>query len=607
MAKNIEVTLTLDTKKFSGGLKRAQGQMKGFGGQANMTKGSIMGLAARFAPLAAGLVAVTAGFKAVGASVGAARKIEDIGVVMKNIVGSAEGGAIALQKVRDVAQELPFDFEAIAGATPALATVSKTINELEDNTRLAADIAATTGLSFEDAASQLQRAFSGGAGAADMFREKGVLAMAGFEAGASYSIDETRKKLREFGTSVEGAAVALNDTFSGAVSQTQDRLFDMQASMGEAILPEFKTFLKSLVSIYDENKEAIQGFAKAVGQGVVQGFYSFLTVGAVVVDFLTMLYGLFKSVAAFIQDNFGEVIGTVMDFAVRAIGGVVEAVGFLGKQLGALIEKVTGNDTMKLYFENIEKAANKARTGGIDQVKVALEDLGNVVPERGAQDFVAQLIEDMKKAGIASDEEAIKMKERLKDVVDAGNTIIKNGAKDLNASQADYATSQENLLKTFGDATKGLSTDMATALMNGQDVLGSFKNFFKKIIGQIISEALRLMVIQPILTAIFGAFGSSLSFSSAGAPTIGAKALGGPVMKNKPYIVGERGPELMVPSTNGSIIPNNQLGMDNGGGNRTMVTYNINAVDARSFKQLVAQDPEFIYTVTQAGARRVPR
>ena len=418
---------------------------------------------------------------------------------------------------------------------------------------------------------------------------------------------ETRKKLREFGTSVEGAAVALNDTFSGAVSQTQDRLFDMQASMGEAILPEFKTFLKSLVSIYDENKEAIQGFAKAVGQGVVQGFYSFLTVGAVVVDFLTMLYGLFKSVAAFIQDNFGEVIGTVMDFAVRAIGGVVEAVGFLGKQLGALIEKVTGNDTMKLYFENIEKAANKARTGGIDQVKVALEDLGNVVPERGAQDFVAQLIEDMKKAGIASDEEAIKMKERLKDVVDAGNTIIKNGAKDLNASQADYATSQENLLKTFGDATKGLSTDMATALMNGQDVLGSFKNFFKKIIGQIISEALRLMVIQPILTAIFGAFGSSLSFSSAGAPTIGAKALGGPVMKNKPYIVGERGPELMVPSTNGSIIPNNQLGMGDGGGNRTMVTYNINAVDARSFKQLVAQDPEFIYTVTQAGARRVPR
>jgi hypothetical protein len=40
---------------------------------------------------------------------------------------------------------------------------------------------------------------------------------------------------------------------------------------------------------------------------------------------------------------------------------------------------------------------------------------------------------------------------------------------------------------------------------------------------------------------------------------------------------------------------------------KTVVTYNINAVDARSFRQLVASDPEFIYTVTQAGRRRIPR
>jgi hypothetical protein len=40
------------------------------------------------------------------------------------------------------------------------------------------------------------------------------------------------------------------------------------------------------------------------------------------------------------------------------------------------------------------------------------------------------------------------------------------------------------------------------------------------------------------------------------------------------------------------------------GGGR--VTYNINAVDARSFQQLVASDPEFIYNVTRAGARRQP-
>ena len=606
MAKNIEVTLTLDTKKFTGGLKRAKGQMKGFGGQANMTKGSIMGLAARFAPLAAGLIAVGAAFKGISAAVGAAQKIQDIGVVMNNIVGSAEGGAIALQMVRDVAQELPYDFEQIAGATPALATVSKSVKELEENTRLAADIAATTGLSFEDAASQLQRAFSGGAGAADMFREKGVLAMAGFEAGATYSIDATREKLKEFGESVKGAALDLNNTFSGALSQTQDRMFDFKASMGDAILPEFQAFLTGLVAVYDKNKEGVQGFAKAIGDGVIVAFYAFLQTGAVVVDFLTTLYGVFKSVAAFIQDNFGEVIGEVMDFAVKAVFGVVEAFAFLGKHaIGPVMNlAVTAINGAIQAVGFLGKQIGRL----VAQVKIALEDIGSASIGTGAQDFIAQLIADMKEAGEISEEVAEKMTKTLEKQVDTATVIIKNGAKELSESQADYATAAEEMMKVFGQATKSLGTDMATALIEGKSVLDSFKGYFKKIVTHLIAEALRLAVIQPLLSAIFGAFGGgkTLAWSSTGAPSIvtPGKAGGGPVMKNKPYVVGERGPELMVPNSSGSIIPNDQLG---GGNTKTVVTYNINAVDARSFKQLVASDPGFIYSVTQAGARRIPR
>jgi phage-related minor tail protein len=73
-------------------------------------------------------------------------------------------------------------------------------------------------------------------------------------------------------------------------------------------------------------------------------------------------------------------------------------------------------------------------------------------------------------------------------------------------------------------------------------------------------------------------------------------------MAGQPYIVGERGPELFVPSGPGTVQAN---GFGRGGA--TQVTYNIQAVDARSFKELVARDPEFIYSVTQVGARRIPR
>ena len=44
-------------------------------------------------------------------------------------------------------------------------------------------------------------------------------------------------------------------------------------------------------------------------------------------------------------------------------------------------------------------------------------------------------------------------------------------------------------------------------------------------------------------------FGSATAFA----------ANGGPVGMRKPYIVGERGPELFVPNQSGNIIPNHDL------------------------------------------------
>lgn len=46
------------------------------------------------------------------------------------------------------------------------------------------------------------------------------------------------------------------------------------------------------------------------------------------------------------------------------------------------------------------------------------------------------------------------------------------------------------------------------------------------------------------------------------------KAVGGPVKAGSPYLIGEKGPELMVPSSSGTIIPNNALktGMSVGAG-----------------------------------------
>ena len=58
---------------------------------------------------------------------------------------------------------------------------------------------------------------------------------------------------------------------------------------------------------------------------------------------------------------------------------------------------------------------------------------------------------------------------------------------------------------------------------------------------------------------------------------------GGPMAAGSPYIVGERGPELVVPSSASSVVPNDKLG---GGGN---VTINVTTNDASGFDDLLTR------------------
>lgn len=90
------------------------------------------------------------------------------------------------------------------------------------------------------------------------------------------------------------------------------------------------------------------------------------------------------------------------------------------------------------------------------------------------------------------------------------------------------------------------------------------------------------------------------------------RALGGPVNATSPYMVGENGPEVFVPKTSGQIVRNEDLSKLGRGSNETQppavtnVSYTIQAVDASSFRSLIAADPEFIHSVAERGRSRSP-
>lgn len=165
---------------------------------------------------------------------------------------------------------------------------------------------------------------------------------------------------------------------------------------------------------------------------------------------------------------------------------------------------------------------------------------------------------------------------------------------------AEDALNAANQAKTYFDTfTKGFEDAIVKFVQTG-------KLSFKDLANSIIAEFVRIQAKQLALSlfgggsggggglfgSLFSGIGSIFGFANGGNPAMG-----------KPILVGERGPELMIPRNATTIVPNEMLG---GGGSVTNVTYQIQAVDASSFRALVARDPEFIFAVTEQGRRQLP-
>ncbi len=85
-----------------------------------------------------------------------------------------------------------------------------------------------------------------------------------------------------------------------------------------------------------------------------------------------------------------------------------------------------------------------------------------------------------------------------------------------------------------------------------KDIWDATTTTISKVVGgidRLIESIKRLNVIQGAKNAISNVLGFG-----------GARAKGGSVSSSSAYLVGEEGPELFVPGSNGSIIPNNKMG-----------------------------------------------
>lgn len=137
---------------------------------------------------------------------------------------------------------------------------------------------------------------------------------------------------------------------------------------------------------------------------------------------------------------------------------------------------------------------------------------------------------------------------------------MKDGVEDTGKAAKDLMDRLEPLKQTTVDIGRAIQSSMSAAMMSMVDGTKSVKDAFKDMARTIIMKLYEVMVVQRMVNALMGFLGGAFPGLQTAAPIAGMRAMGGQVTANKPYLVGERGPELVVPSRNAHVMPNNQLG-----------------------------------------------
>jgi len=629
--------------------------------------------------------AAALGIAAIGASklakgiVNVGRQVENLQTRFRFLFGSTEEGAKAFDTLATFAGTVPFSLEEIAAASGNLAVVSKDAEELGKNLQLTANVAAISGLDFKTAGEQIQRSLSGGIGAADLLREKGIRNLLGFKDGVKVTAKETAEAFdRVFGPNGQfgQAALALTTTFDGLTSMVGDKFFNIKRIISDS--GPFDT-LKAAVGVLDDalgkNFENIRGQAEKFGKSVVDGFYSIMIGAAGVMDTLQPVFNFiakaFNNIMSAMENAPGYVkaLGLIGFLALGVKGKIIVAViaGVADKIVGIFASMMdfiaAGKEKLAGFYDAIgmDKAAENLRSNAMDMrgeteaLRKKFSDMKNEVDGTTTtlEKYEKILIENPEMLGKNTKavlEYIQKIKEKEQALKDQ-NKQLEEAQKAIKAVRDEQSAGVrffEDYRKALGDVFKEaaenfdpvkeavkLTTDLAGKMKQGlgdafadaimgakslSEALGTLaKQIFRQLLSGLIQLGLEIFVFDRMRKKLEEINGQQKKLNSSLRTEIGLRAIlalfggggggggffraeGGPVATSQPYVVGEQGPELFIPSTSGTIVPND---MGGGMGGNVNVNFNINTVDASGFDELlVGRRNTIVGIINQALAKR---
>jgi len=319
---------------------RAKG-VKEASGDVNKLKKDMNGLGSTVKKLAVGFGALYLGKSLVGAAQGAidtAAQFEVLQLRLENMYGSAEKGKQVFGEFAKIAATTPFELANVVEAGAALKAFG---SKAEDTLKPVADLAAFMGVDVVEAANAVGRAFAGGAGAADVLRDRGILQLIKDSQGivdlTSFTLPEFRdamfKTLTDPTVGIAGATNKLAKTWSGMVSNFKDSMSMIRAAIGAKFIEK----LKPLISNINKELSAMGDIGwEYVGESFIQNWKEIFTQIAVVFVEAGVLLGkgLLLGIKTAWNDGVGDLIDPIANFGTEIHRRV------MGDMLPDLLEEV---------------------------------------------------------------------------------------------------------------------------------------------------------------------------------------------------------------------------------------------------------------------------
>ena len=553
-------------------------------------KGAVFNLQNAFIGLGAGLV--------IRNLVSTGRELENLQVRLKFLLKDTNEGAKAFDNMVKFASRVPFSLEEIQSGSGILATVTDNANDLQKMLEITGNVAAVTGLDFRTTAEQIQRSFSAGIGAADLFREKGVRNMLGFQAGATVSIEATAQRFEEVfgkGGRFGKATDDLAETFTGTLSMIGDKVFSFKKTILEAGLFEsLKKEFGSLDKFLEQNSKQIDQIAQDIG--IALGFAVRKLADAIIViknnmdKFVTLIQFLIAVKVVTLFTNLAIAITNVakamMSFGFATLftrGGLVGIAKAIAK--GGLI--FVAFKGMEKLFDDMKDSFDDFADGVKNVLPDARDLHKTLIPVKEIFDNLSIIAHDFEhELSVAIPNATDKAISKFRELNSSAITNLENKFKNIRMTIAEGINS---------GITK-MSQNLARAFVFGEKLSDTFKNMARSLLVNIISALIEIVARKGVELAIEklitrekqkqAALSGGSGFFGTIATVFGKKASGGAVAKGQPTIVGERGAEMFIPNSTGQIT---QAARGTGGG-QTTVNFNINTLDASGFDDLLVRN-----------------